>query len=131
MLRQRAKLLRAGRFDPSWLGGLERQAAAAGVAIAAARRHTVRRAGGGADRSAGRFPTLDLALAGQIEDWLAELPALEVEERFAEALAQSRRQDAETGITAIGPHRSDLVVHDGASGRLPATARPGSRRRCS
>ena len=42
VLRQRTKLLRAGRFDPSWLGGLERQAAATGVAIAAARRATAR-----------------------------------------------------------------------------------------
>jgi DNA replication and repair protein RecF len=74
------------------------------------------------------FPTLDLALAGQIEDWLAELPALEVEERFADALAQSRRQDADTGSAAIGPHRSDLLVHDGASGRLAGDCSTGQQK---
>jgi DNA replication and repair protein RecF len=124
VLRQRAKLLRAGRFDPSWLGGLERQAAAAGVAIAAARRGTVRAL------AAARIdpPSPDLALAGQVEDWLGEQSALEVEERFAEALAQSRRQDAETATTAIGPHRSDLVVCDQASGRPAGDCSTGQQK---
>jgi DNA replication and repair protein RecF len=128
LLRQRAKLLRGGRFDPSWLGGLERQAAAAGVAIAAARRQSVRGLSAARIDPPDGFPTLDLALAGQIEDWLAELPALEVEERFAEALAQSRRQDADTGSAAIGPHRSDLLVHDRASGRLAGDCSTGQQK---
>jgi DNA replication and repair protein RecF len=128
VLRQRAKLLRGGRFDPSWLGGLERQAAAAGVAIAAARRQSVRGLSAARIDPPDGFPTLDLALAGQIEGWLAELPALEVEERFAETLAQARRQDAETGSAAIGPHRSDLLVRDGASGRLAGDCSTGQQK---
>jgi DNA replication and repair protein RecF len=128
VLRQRAKLLRAGRFDPSWLGGLERQAAAAGVAIAAARRQSVRGLSAARIDPPDGFPTLDLALSGQIEDWLAEAPALEVEERFVAALAQARRQDAETGSAAIGPHRSDLLVRDGASGRLASDCSTGQQK---
>jgi DNA replication and repair protein RecF len=128
VLRQRAKLLRAGRFDPSWLGGLERQAAAAGVAIAAARRGTVRALAAARIDPPEGFPTPDLALAGQVEDWLAERPALEVEERFAAALAQSRRQDADVGTTAIGPHRSDLLVHDHASRRLAGDCSTGQQK---
>jgi DNA replication and repair protein RecF len=128
VLRQRAKLLRGGRYDPSWLGGLERQAAAAGVAIAAARRQSVRGLRAARIDPPDGFPTLDLALAGQIEDWLGEMPALEVEERFAEALAQSRRQDADTGSAAIGPHRSDLLVHDRASGRLAGDCSTGQQK---
>ncbi len=34
-------------------------------------------------------------------------------------LSCNRPKDAETGTTAIGPHRSDLVVHDGKS-NMPA-----------
>jgi DNA replication and repair protein RecF len=128
VLRQRAKLLRAGRFDLSWLGGLERQAAAAGVAIAAARRGTVRALAAARIDPPKGFPTPDLALAGQVEDWLAERPALEVEERFAAALAQSRRQDADVGTTAIGPHRSDLLVHDQASGRPAGDCSTGQQK---
>ena len=128
VLRQRAKLLRAGRFDPSWLGGLERQAAAAGVAIAAARRATVRALTAARIDPPEGFPIPDLALAGQVEDWLGERAALAVEERFADALAQSRRQDAEAGSTAVGPHRSDLVVHDQASGRLAGDCSTGQQK---
>jgi DNA replication and repair protein RecF len=128
VLRQRAKLLRAGRCDPSWLGGLERQAAAAGVAIAAARRQTVRALTAARIEPPEGFPTAELDLAGQIEDWLAELPALEVEERFAEALAGCRRQDAEIGSTAVGPHRSDLVVHERASGRPAGACSTGQQK---
>jgi DNA replication and repair protein RecF len=117
VLRQRAKLLRAGRFDPSWLGALERQMAAAGVAVAAARRDAVRGLAGALIDPPASFPQPDLALEGQVEAWLAEASALDVEERFAAALAQARRPDAEAGTTAVGPHRSDLVVHERASER--------------
>jgi DNA replication and repair protein RecF len=128
VLRQRATLLRAGRFDPSWLSGLERQAAAAGVAIAAGRRQTVRALAAARIEPPEGFPTAELAVVGQIEDWLAELPALEVEERFAAALAECRRQDAETGSTAVGPHRSDLMVHERASGRLAGACSTGQQK---
>jgi DNA replication and repair protein RecF len=117
VLRQRARLLRAGRFDPSWLGALERQIAAAGVAVAAARRETVRDLLAALIDPPDGFPQPELALAGEVEAWLAEAPALDAEERFAEALAKARREDAEAGTTALGPHRSDLVVHDRVSGR--------------
>jgi DNA replication and repair protein RecF len=116
-VRQRAQLLRAGRLDPSWLGALERQAAAAGVAVAAARRETVRGLAAALSDPPAGFPQPNLALEGEVEAWLDESSALEAEERFGAALAAARRQDAETGITAIGPHRSDLLVHDRASGR--------------
>ena len=130
-LRQRAKLLRAGRFDPSWLGGLERQAAAAGVAIAAARRQSVRGLSAARVDPPDGFPTPDLALAGEVEDWLAELPALEVEERFAEALAQSGGRMPRRAAPPIGPHRSDLAgARPAPRAGSPATARPASRRRC-
>jgi DNA replication and repair protein RecF len=116
-LRERAKLLRGGRLDPSWLGALERQAAAAGVAVAAARRETVRGLAAALIDPPAGFPQPDLDLEGQVEAWLGDAPALDVEERFGMALAETRRQDAETGTTAIGPHRSDLLVRERASGR--------------
>jgi DNA replication and repair protein RecF len=127
-LRQRARLLRAGRLDPSWLRALERQVAAAGVAVAAARRETVRGLAAALIEPPAGFPQPELALDGQVEAWLGELPALDAEERFGEALAAGRRQDAETGITAIGPHRSDLLVHDRASGRLAGDCSTGQQK---
>jgi DNA replication and repair protein RecF len=122
-LRERANLLRAGRLDPAWLDALERQAAASGVAIAAARRQTARGLAAALAEASVPFPQPDLAIVGQVEDWLAERPALDAEERFFAALGATRRQDAHAGTTAIGPHRSDLLVHDAASGQ---PARDGS-----
>lgn len=122
-LRERARLLRAGRADPAWLDALESRAAAAAVAIACARRQLVHGLGAALAEDPGRFPRPLLSLDGEVETWLGELPALDAEERLKAGLAGSRRVDAESGTTAIGPHRSDLVVVDAASGR---PARDGS-----
>jgi DNA replication and repair protein RecF len=49
-----------------------------------------------------------------LDDWLADEPALAVEDRFKEALSRSRRRDREDGASTTGPHRSDfLVAHQG------------------
>ena len=51
-----------------------------------------------------------------MEGWLDEVSALDAVARLPHALADSRGLDAASGTTAAGPHRSDLVVEDGASG---------------
>jgi DNA replication and repair protein RecF len=127
-LKERARLLRAGRFDRVWLEALEGRAAAAGVAIAAARRQTVTDLCAALAGSTGAFPRPVLALRGDAESWLDQHSALDVEARLAGALAESRAQDAETGSTAIGPHRSDLEVHDEASGRAAAECSTGEQK---
>ena len=78
--------------------------------------------------ASGAFPRPALALRGDAEAWLDELPALDVEARLAEALARSRGQDAESGSTAAGPHRSDLEVHDRATGRAAAECSTGEQK---
>ncbi len=59
-----------------------------------------------------------------------ELSALEAEDRLAEALAAGRRADAEAGTTALGPHRSDLLVRDRVTGRLAREASTGQQKAC-
>jgi DNA replication and repair protein RecF len=127
-LRERLRLLRAGRLDRAWLDALEGRLAAAGVAIAAARRQTIADLRAAAAGSTGAFPRPTLALRGDAEAWLDEHPALDVEARLADALAQSRGPDAETGTTAAGPHRSDLEVHDQATGRPAASCSTGEQK---
>ncbi len=109
-MRERARLLREGPRDPSWLGALEASMAEKGVAIAAARRALLRRLEGALERGVAPFPRARVALEGKVEAWLDEGPALAAEERFAAELAASRPQDAEAGGAALGPHRSDLAV---------------------
>lgn len=115
-LRERARLLAEGRGDPAWLDALEEGMAAHGVAIAAARAETAARLDRACAQGLGPFPQSRLAIAGEIDAWLADGPALAAEERMRAALAAARARDALEGGAAVGPHRSDLAVRFGARG---------------
>lgn len=113
-LRERARLLRGGGADASWLTALEETMAEKGVAVAAARNDMAVRLDAISATAAGPFPGARARLVGAVEAWLAEMPALAVEDRLRETLAASRAGDAESGGAAVGPQRSDLdVVHTG------------------
>lgn len=127
-LRERALLLKQGRHDQAWLSALERRMAEAGVAIAAGRLEIIRLLNPMLVRHPFMRARAVLALAGDLETWLDEQPALAVEQRFAEALQASRTTDAQTGGAAIGPHRSDLLVHDTASDEPAAQVSTGRQK---
>ena len=114
-MRERARLLRdASRGgagpDGGWLDALEDAMVEKGVAIVAARAALVERLNAACSAGSGPFPAAGLALAGAVEDWLAEMPALDAEDRFRGALAAARPRDGEAGGAAVGPHLSDLLV---------------------
>ena len=109
-LRERAKLLREGGGDKTWLSALEARMAADGVAVAAARREALARLQRLLAATSGHFPNPGLAIEGRVEALLEDHPAIEVESRFAELLHNSRRRDGQTSTTADGPHRADLAV---------------------
>jgi DNA replication and repair protein RecF len=114
-MRDRARLLRDAHearraADPAWLDALEDQMATRGVAIAAARDELVRRLNPACAAGVGPFPAAGLVLEGTVETWLTDRPAVEVEDRFRDALREARTHDAVAGGAACGPHRSDLAV---------------------
>jgi DNA replication and repair protein RecF len=109
-LRQRARLLGEGNRDPHWFTALEDTMARHGVALATNRADTVQRLDAAARLGIGPFPRASLAMAGEIDGWIAAMAALDAEDRLRAALAGSRLRDAESGTTSIGPHRSDLAV---------------------
>jgi len=115
-LRERGKLLREGPYDAAWLGALEESMARHGVAIAAARREIVARLDRACAAGVAGFPVAALAAIGTVEAALGERPALAVEDDMRGALAASRRQDAESGGAASGPHRSDFAVRHAGTG---------------
>jgi len=109
-LRERSRLLRDGPADAGWLAALEEVMAEQGVAIAAGRREAVRQLDRACAEAEGPFPRARLRLTGTVEGWLEEMPALAAEDEFASVLAANRQEDARTGGTAVGPHRSDLAI---------------------
>ncbi|MDF1585737.1 DNA replication/repair protein RecF [Marinimicrococcus flavescens] len=127
-LRERSLMLREGRADPAWLAAIETRLAAAGVAVAAARRDLVAGLARALAEPQDAFPAPLLALAGEVEGWLAEGPALAAEQRLAEALKASRGLDAQTGGAAVGPHRTDLAVRDGETGTAAAQCSTGRQK---
>lgn len=109
-MRERGRLLAEGNTDNAWLSALEETMAARGVAIAAARLEMVQRLTRALAGASGPFPGVALSVDGMVEDWLGSGPALAAEDRLQAELRATRRQDARSGMTAAGPHRSDLVA---------------------
>lgn len=103
---QRNRLLAEGGAQPAWLTGLEDAMARHAVAAAAARRALVARMN--ALPPPGVFPAVRVLLKDTVADWLAEAPALAVEERLRAALAANRGRDAAAGASLLGAHRADM-----------------------
>ncbi len=127
-LRQRARLLKAGTGDQAWLAALEDTMARHGIAIAAARRAFAEALTRSCAEASGPFPRARIAVEGEVDGWLARGPALQAEDEMRARLAAARRQDAETGGAAAGPHRSDLAVTDLAEGRAAAEGSTGEQK---
>ncbi len=119
-MRERLKLLRDGGGDSTWLSALEDSMAAHGIAIAAARGETVARLDHACSTTTGAFPQARLALEGEVDGWLRDMPALAAEEKLSARLQQQRRIDADSGTTTFGPHRADLIVQHVGNG-MPAS----------
>jgi DNA replication and repair protein RecF len=126
--RERSRLLREGRGTDAWLAGLEDAMARHGVALAAARRDLIDRLSAAVARAVGPFPRAVISLDSAVDDWLAQGPALAAEDRLRATLAEARRRDAETGGTAHGPHRDDLLVRHGPKDLPAAMASTGEQK---
>jgi DNA replication and repair protein RecF len=127
-MRQRARLLKTDAQDGDWLSALEDTMARHGVAIEAARRGFVAELSRACAQAEGPFPRARLDLDGEVNTRLAAGPALEAEDDMRARLATARRQDAETGGAAVGPHRSDLKVTEVESARPAAEGSTGEQK---
>lgn len=110
VLRERALLLRQGRTDPYWLGGLEENLINDGIAITVARREVVGQLREVLASQDPMFPRAEISLDGDVERLIEQHTILECEDKLRELMAVSREQDRLTGRTAIGPHRTDMLV---------------------
>ncbi len=130
-LRNRNRLLEDGARDAHWLDAAERELAELAVAVAAARQETVSRLGAlieDARDDASPFPWARISLEGDIERQIADVPAIEIEDRYRAALRDNRARDAAAGRTLIGPQASDLAVWHGPKGVEAARASTGEQK---
>ncbi len=127
-MRERLRLLKEGTRDPIWMGSLEAEMAAAGTALAAARRRLAERLGTAMADGDGPFPAADLEVDGSLEAALAEADADTVADRYRAELASRRSVDAEAGATTAGPHRSDLAVRHRATGQAAQRCSTGEQK---
>ncbi len=110
-MRERNKLLQYGRADASWLDTLEQKMAECATAIAIARLSTCEHINHTISASNLSFPKAHIDVSGFVEDLLKSgSSALEAENTTKTALENGRNQDAITGRTRIGTHRSELRV---------------------
>lgn len=120
-LRSRNRLLEENGA-PRFLDAVEHELAELAVAVSAARLETVARLSAeiAAHRDeASPFPFAEIALDGAVERLVADMPALEAEDRYRALLRDNRSRDRAAGRTLEGPHLCDLQVSHGAK-RLPA-----------
>ena len=115
-LRQRSILLTEGQGDASWLQSLEAVLAETAVAVTAARQTLIRDLNQEAEKGWLGFPGVRLGLVGDTEQWLADMPALQVEDKLM-AAAKTARLAGDTAMP--GPHASDLQATHLAS-QIPA-----------
>lgn len=110
-MRSRNRLLSEGRFDPSWLSGIEAQMAQLGISMAMARQEMLGLLASLASSVAGDapFPTAAMELSGFMDGDFRR-PSADIEDDYAAMLRDSRHRDAAAGRTLEGPHRSDLLV---------------------
>lgn len=127
-LRNRNRLLREGGDDGVWLDAVEDSMARHGVALAARRRDLVVELNRYSGNQSYPFSAAVAAMIGTIEAWLEEQPALAVEDRYRAVLADARQEDAKSGMTTTGPHRSDLETVDRRSGMPAAQCSTGEQK---
>lgn len=110
-MRERNKLLQSMRYDDTWLSVLEQKMAGCAVAIAGARILTCEHVNYTISSSSLSFPKAYVDVSGFAENLLKSgKTSLEVEEELKNAYKNGRSQDAATGRTLTGVHRSEFKV---------------------
>lgn len=122
-MRDRNRLLKDEVRDPHWYDALERQMAAAGAEIIAARARTVVRLEAAQRDGDAYFPKAELTvLSGD------QAPCPKDAESLRVAWSDSRAADLRAGRTLIGPHRADLGATYAAKGVAAAQTSTGEQK---
>ncbi len=98
--------------DGAWLSALEARMAEHAVAVAVARLEFAGQIAGQIEATQdGPFPKAELAFDGWLENALADgARPVDLETHYRDRLASERRQDARSGRTSTGVHKTDFIV---------------------
>ena len=111
LYKQWYQLLKAGCRDNAWLGSLEEEMAALGVAIAAARRELIARLNTFIEQEPDDvFPDISLELDGTIEKLLDKMAAVDVEDYYRGSLFKQRHSVLANDYVD-GVNRTDFKVY--------------------
>ncbi len=109
-MRERNKLLSFSPVDAVWLKAVEARMVEAAVIVAEGRLRFLQQWQAAVDAGGHAFPQAQLALQGEMEQWLQQGTAADAETAFARTLHDARRDDAAAGRTLHGIHRTELQV---------------------
>ncbi len=123
----RNRLLAEGRRDRAWLAALEDAIARHAVAATAARLGLVNRLNAQAG-AIGRFPAARMGLLCPIAERLGCEPALAVEDWLRAGLEANRARDEAARTTALGAHRTDMLLTDLGTGTTASLASTGQQK---
>ena len=123
--RQRNRLLEEGQQDQSWFEALEQQMAESGMAIIAARQAMVDALDVEAAMPLPSFPSARLRLDGDVETWLATMPAVDAEDRI-KSEAKANRLNGSTNMP--GPMNTVLTVSHSKTGQQAELSSTGEQK---
>jgi len=123
--RQRNRLMEEGQQDQSWYEALEQQMAESGMAIIAARQAMVDALDIEAAMPLPSFPSARLRLDGDVETWLATMPAVDAEDRI-KSEAKANRLNGNT--TMPGPMNTVLTVSHSKTGQNAELSSTGEQK---
>ena len=109
-LKQRAKILKEKSEDLVWLETIEKQLSRLSVAISSSRLEVIMRLAKYLKKPINNFPEAKVFFNNSIEEKLANIPALDLEESLSKQYKESREIDMILGGSRIGCHKSDLEV---------------------
>ena len=124
-LRQRSHLLSEGGGDCAWYSALETVLAETAVAVTAARQSLIRALSDEAAKGWFGFPGVALNVTGDTENWLSDMPALDVEDRIMIAAKTARLAG---DATMPGPHSSEFQAQHLASGAMASHCSTGQQK---
>lgn len=127
-LRERSRLLKEGTSEIKWVEILEATLAQEAFAILSLRQVFLKELNPLCKVGITKFPSVELSLKGELENWAETMSSLDAEEKFQRSLQESRSYDAQFGGAKVGPHQTQVKVWHEAVGQFAELCSTGEQK---